>query len=215
MSAELAERSRMYRVMKTVEQMCLDRRMPGPSDWAAKSMEDFAARYCHPNGAVAREKMTLQCREVPRGQFPKLSADVCMVVFFSGEATLTATQLEDFRKAAEVGGFPRVLVIHKGKMTARIRLALAPTNGVKMECIEEERLVVNITQHELVPRHEPLDAVELKEVLEAHSLTADMLPRILASDPVCIYFGLEKGRVVRITRTSETAGEYVTYRRVV
>ena len=30
----LKERSRMFRVMKTVEQMCIDRRAHGPADWA-------------------------------------------------------------------------------------------------------------------------------------------------------------------------------------
>ena len=119
----LKERSRMYRVMKTVEQMCIDRRTHGPAEWAPKSIEDFTARYCTPDGTVDRTKMSLQCREVPRGQAPRLTADPCMIVFFSGDAMLTAKSIADFSNSAAQLGVPRVLVIHKGKTNTHTKQA--------------------------------------------------------------------------------------------
>lgn len=76
-----------------------------------------------------------------------------------------------------------------------------------------ESLMFNITEHILVPHHEIMNQTETVNIMSKYNIQNTLqLPLILQSDPVAKFIGAKRGDIVKITKPSETAGEYVNYR---
>lgn len=207
--------SRLFRVHTTCTEMAQDRGYDLATEGASNTLEDFRARYQKTIGEkriIDRDAMAINCVHRETGD--------SMCIFFCGDDTLTADIAKKYNDMATQIGAKRLIIVYANKIAAMTRKTIEANNRsematVKVQLFHEDDVVVNITKHELVPKHTPLSDSEVKEVLEAHSLKIQMLPRMLSTDPVALYFGLERGRVVKISRKSESAGVYVTYRQVV
>ena len=71
---------------------------------------------------------------------------------------------------------------------------------------------IDIQDHMLVPKHEIMTEEEISEEFSDVDYDFKDLPKIKADDPVVEAIGAEPGNVLRITRESQTAGVFVTYR---
>lgn len=71
---------------------------------------------------------------------------------------------------------------------------------------------IDIQDHMLVPKHEIMTEEEISEEFSDVDYDFKDLPKIKANDPVVEAIGAEPGNVLRITRESQTAGVFITYR---
>ena len=85
---------------------------------------------------------------------------------------------------------------------------------LNLQLFDIKVLQFNISHHELVPKHDVVrDDTIVKDIIAQYSLKSKFqLPIILKTDAMAKYLGLKNGDVVKITRVSPTAGEYVVYR---
>ncbi|HLE46349.1 MAG TPA: DNA-directed RNA polymerase subunit H [Thermoplasmata archaeon] len=78
----------------------------------------------------------------------------------------------------------------------------------------------NVLQHRLVPEHRLLSEEESTKILAALRITKDQLPKIKKADPVIkllerVHGPIDEGRIIKVTRLSETAGVSEAYRLVI
>ncbi|MCR4369250.1 MAG: DNA-directed RNA polymerase subunit H [archaeon] len=69
-----------------------------------------------------------------------------------------------------------------------------------------------VAEHFLVPKHEIVPEDKVEELLKKFGSDSDKFPQILAEDPAVEEIGGKKGDIIKITRTSHTAGKSVYYR---
>lgn len=77
------------------------------------------------------------------------------------------------------------------------------------------RLIINITQHQYVPKHELISKEEIPGIIKKFNL-ADIhqLPLIDRNDPVCRYYNFKSGNICKITRMDKISGISIIYRLV-
>jgi len=73
---------------------------------------------------------------------------------------------------------------------------------------------IDVSKHELVPKHEIISAKEKEELIKKYGSLRNF-PRIYSSDPQVKLLNAKPGDVIKITRYNEITGESVYYRVVV
>ncbi len=73
----------------------------------------------------------------------------------------------------------------------------------------------DITEHNLVPKHDKISEKEVDELMSKFSIMLNQLPKISIKDPAVRQLSLKIGDVIKVTRKSATAGESACYRCVI
>ncbi|KAM7540160.1 hypothetical protein Aperf_G00000027821 [Anoplocephala perfoliata] len=201
------ETYKLWRIKKTILKMCRDRGYLVMEKELEQTLEEFKETVGDP---PERKNllMVVNHEEDP--------ADM-LYVFFPDEDRVNMKTIRAYVDQMQTDQTYRaILVLREGGLTPAAKSAIAElANKYTLESFFENELMVNITEHHLVPQHNVLTNEEKKELLDRYRLKESQLPKMQASDPVARYYGLKRGQVVRINRPSETAGRYITYRIVV
>ncbi|TMS35535.1 hypothetical protein L596_002918 [Steinernema carpocapsae] len=139
-----------------------------------------------------------------------------MFVFFPEEPKIGIKTIKAICQQMQEQNITRAIIVVQTGMTPSAKQSINDMQPkYTLEQFNENELLINITEHELVPEHVVMTSDEKAELLARYKLKDGQLPRIQQNDPVARYFGLKRGQVVKIVRPSETAGRYITYRLVV
>lgn len=207
------ELMRLYRVWKTVQKMLFDRGYAISANDMSMPLDAFREKF-RPDASSGRDapKLTRETAlSFPVGRRDK--PDDRIVVFFSDDMKINVSVVSNYAQRLNRDQIERAIIIYKGTVTPTAKQGIQDLQPFFfIEYFDENELVVNITEHELVPTHVVLTSEEKKALLKRYKVKETQLPKIQTSDPVGRYYGLNKGQVVKITRNSETAGKYVTYR---
>ena len=74
-------------------------------------------------------------------------------------------------------------------------IAALKAKDFSIELFDLKEVLVNITEHTLVPKHQVLSEAEKKNVLEKYKMKEGQLPKIQVNDPVARFYGLSRGQV--------------------
>lgn len=163
------------------------------------------------------EEMKMKYTALPSKSNPNPQPD-CGTIYvdFCPDASGVGTkQVRAFNHIVDESNFHTGVFITQTPISPSAVRLLNGIPGRFCEHFQEQDLLVNITRHELVPKHVLLSPEEKARLLERYRLKESQLPRMQVSDPVSRYLGLRRGQVVKIIRKSETAGRYASYRWVI
>ena len=197
------EKSKLFKVWKTLNKMMEDRGY-SKNDNSNLKYDEFIAK--------------LNIDKKMYGIFAKVDpADPDNIIRtyyeYIPNPKINMENIKDFFELMKESKVNSGIILLSGKLSQQAKQKLSEINTqLQVEMFSLNELVVNITEHELVPKHILLTPEEKKKLLERYRIKDSQLPKILSTDPVARYLGLTRGQVVKIVRVSETAGRYITYR---
>ena len=161
MSDEQRERElvKLWRIRRTVYTMLSDRGFLVAASELNQSLADFK-RIMVP-GSLSSFSYDNLMIVVGRKEDPATQT----IVFFNGEPQIGVQPLRRYGEKMRELSAQSCIVVYRGTQSGFVRHTLADFKET-MQVFEEEELIVNITEHTLVPKHVVLTEAEKKQFLE-------------------------------------------------
>ncbi|KAK7396183.1 hypothetical protein VNO78_17003 [Psophocarpus tetragonolobus] len=196
------ESHRYYLSRRTTLEMLRDRGYSVPSHDIHLSLSDF--RHMHgPSPHPDRLRLTLTHSSNPSKR---------VLVIFCGPGIVKVNAIRNIAgQIVNRDTLTGLILIVENHITSQ---ALKAVNifSFKVEIFQITDLLVNITKHVLKPKHQLLTDKQKKNLLKKYNIEEKQLPRMLQTDAIARYYGLERGQVVKVTYSGEITQMHVTYR---
>jgi len=175
------------------------------------SLDEFRNKFAGPEGLINRDELAFQA-EPTAAALEKQGNLGTIYIKFCEEPSVGVKTMRKFAHLMQERNISTGVFIYQANITPSAMKIIPTILPSALETFQESDLLVNITHHELVPKHILLSPQEKRELLLRYRLKESQLPRIQAADPIAKYLGVRRGSILKILRRSETAGRYVTYR---
>ncbi|KAH6818722.1 Eukaryotic rpb5 RNA polymerase subunit family protein [Perilla frutescens var. hirtella] len=195
------ESHRYYLARKTLLEMLRDRGFAVPNCEIEVSLEDFRSKH-GPSPDVDGLRISSLHKDDP---------SIKALVLFCEPGIVKVNVIRGITARIVQEGLNRLILVVQSKITSQASKAveLLP---FKVEIFQITDLLVNVTKHELKPKHQVLTNAEKEKLLKKFSIEEKQLPRMLQKDAIARYYALEKGQVVKVTYSGELTQLHVTYR---
>ncbi|KAK1369147.1 DNA-directed RNA polymerase, RPB5 subunit [Heracleum sosnowskyi] len=196
------ESHRYYLSRRTVIEMLRDRGYSVPDSEIDLSLDQFRTIYGQ-SPDTSRLRISASHESDPSDK---------ILVVFCDQGIVKVSQVRSIAgQITNKDSLNRLIVVIQDRITDQA-MKTWDLFSFKVEIFQITDLLVNITKHELNPRHRVLTNEEKQKLLEKYSVDEKQLPRITVKDALVRYFALEKGQVLEITYNSGITETYVTYR---
>ncbi|CAJ2671615.1 unnamed protein product [Trifolium pratense] len=196
------ESHRYYLSRKTTLEMLKDRGYSIPSDEIQRSLDEF--RQIHGQSPdVDRLRFTATHTTDPSKR---------ILVIFTGPGIVKVNVVRNIAgQIVNRDTLTGLILIVQNQITSQALKAINLLN-FKVEIFQITDLLVNVTKHVLKPKHQVLTDKQKKNLLKKYDIQEKQLPRMLQTDAIARYYGLQRGQVVKVTYTGEITQMHVTYR---
>jgi DNA-directed RNA polymerase I, II, and III subunit RPABC1 len=190
----------VYRVYKTLGEMLVDRNynikkseppVPFETDFDTfKDYENIFSSFVVANNKNNQDKI---------------------LVYFCQEPKMSAKNFKSLIAYLEEIKIKHCILIISKSMTDPAKKEQSQITDYWIELFEQNELIVNFTKSIYSSAHFCLSNEEKQEFLTKNKISESQLPRILCSDPVCRYYGIKRGQIIKIV-TEDQGSKMISYR---
>ena len=202
-AALTGEASHLFRIRRTLLKMLKKRSYVVDAAQLAMTPRGFVDQF---GDQPKRNDLTILAEH-------ETDAEDQLFVFLPDDDKVGVKTIKQYCEMMKEASVSHAILVVKQGVTPFAKTALQEMASTYLiEHFRDAELLVDVTEHRLVPAHALLSPEDRQALLDRYKLRAEQLPRIQRTDPVARYYGLKVGDVGKIVRPSETAGRYVTYR---